>query len=83
MVEKSCDPFSTKFKSETDDERLFNYCLICQKEEEFFIQKAMGWALRERSKTNVESVIKFLNEIDAQLTEREALKWLKSRSVKI
>ena len=71
-----------KRKQETDDERLFYYCSLCRGEEEFFIQKAMGWALRERSKTNESSVHRFLESNQMPpLTEREALKWLRNKGL--
>lgn len=47
-------------------------------EEEFFIRKAIGWALREYSKTNKESVAKFIknhkNEL-SMLSIREGSKY--------
>jgi len=45
---------------------------------EFFINKAIGWILREYSKTNPEWVMDFLetNEL-SNLSKKEALKWLK------
>jgi 3-methyladenine DNA glycosylase AlkD len=44
---------------------------------EFFIQKAIGWALREYSKSNPESVKKFLSENSlAKLSVREAGRYL-------
>lgn len=39
-----------KKKSKTDFERLFTYCTQTAHEKEFFIRKAIGWALREYSK---------------------------------
>ena len=42
---------------------------------EFFIRKAIGWALREYSKTNPEWVITFVaNNKLSPLSEKEALK---------
>jgi 3-methyladenine DNA glycosylase AlkD len=48
----------------------------------FFIRKAVGWALRERSYVAPDEVRAFLREYDAQLaalTKREALKALRRR----
>ena len=47
---------------------------------EFFINKAIGWILREYSKTDSQAVINFVenNEL-ANLSKREALKWLKNQ----
>lgn len=50
--------------------------------DEFFIRKAVGWALRERSYAAPDEVRAFLREYDAQLaplTRREALKALQRR----
>jgi len=38
------------------------------KEERFFIRKAIGWVLRERSKADPESVVKFVNEYADRLS---------------
>jgi 3-methyladenine DNA glycosylase AlkD len=46
---------------------------------EFFIQKAIGWALREYSKTDALAVKNFVENNDLpKLSKREALKWLAS-----
>ena len=49
-----------RHKHATDAERLFSYCTRCMHEKEFFIRKAIGWALREYSKSNPERVAAFL-----------------------
>ena len=49
-----------KHKEQTDAERLFAHCLRCAHEKEFFIRKAIGWALREYSKHDPEAVAAFL-----------------------
>jgi len=49
-----------KHKKDTDSKRLFAYCLARADEKEFFIRKAIGWALREYSYANPEGVQKFL-----------------------
>ena len=66
-----------KFKQHTNEEKLFNHIKIVSQSKEFFIQKAIGWALREYSKTNPSSVRMFVTnyeEILAPLSKREALK---------
>ena len=40
------------YKEATDTSRLFDYCLLRAGDNEFFIRKAIGWALREYSKTD-------------------------------
>lgn len=54
--------FQLKWKKETDFKRLFDYCEKKMDEKEFFIQKAIGWALREYSKTDKRSVQEFLKK---------------------
>ncbi len=49
-----------KHKRATDAEQLFKHCLSCAHESDFFIRKAIGWALREHSKTDPRAVSKFL-----------------------
>jgi 3-methyladenine DNA glycosylase AlkD len=67
--------FQLKYKKETDEQLLYHYIRMCKDSKEFFIQKAIGWALREYSKTNPESVIRFVeSEHLAPLSKREALK---------
>jgi 3-methyladenine DNA glycosylase AlkD len=45
----------------TNEAQLFRYCLALAGEKEFFIRKAIGWALREYSKTEPEAVVEFLD----------------------
>lgn len=69
--------YSLSWKGATDAERLFRYCTKLGKEKEFFIRKAIGWALREYSKTNPTAVSKFLQTADlSPLSLREARKRL-------
>lgn len=49
-------------KGRTDTRRLFRFCADRLHEKEFFIRKAIGWALREYAKTDPESVASFLRE---------------------
>lgn len=76
-----CHPLSLpqlKYKAETDKARLFKFCLSVAHEEEFFIRKAIGWALREYSKTNSTAVSEFVEEYRESLSNlsvREALKY--------
>jgi 3-methyladenine DNA glycosylase AlkD len=65
-----------KWKERTDQERLFRYCLARADENEFFIRKAIGWALRQYSWTNPEAVRAFVAAHDGELSglsKREAL----------
>lgn len=73
------------YKSRTDSDRLFAYCLARAGDKEFFIRKAIGWALREYSKTNERAVRAFVHEHEdtlAPLSRVEALKWLNRRAAR-
>lgn len=66
-----------KHRRKTDEARLFEYCLKQGNDADFFIRKAMGWALREYAKTRPEEVRRFVEQHQAHLsglTVREALK---------
>lgn len=69
--------YQLKFKAKTDEIKLFSIIKKNQHDTEFFIQKAIGWALREYSKTNSQTVIDFIasNNITG-LAKREGLKWI-------
>ncbi|EDV28685.1 hypothetical protein TrispH2_003164 [Trichoplax sp. H2] len=65
------------YKENTNQEKLFRYSLACAKEKEFFIRKAIGWALRNQFRVNPSAVKKFVKENDnklSYLTKKEALK---------
>lgn len=68
-----------EYKERTDEQRLFRYCLLCAHEPEFFIRKAIGWALRQYARTSPAAVRQFLANNRAQLSGlslREAAKHL-------
>jgi 3-methyladenine DNA glycosylase AlkD len=70
-------------KNVTDAGRLFDYCLLRASDGEFFVRKAIGWALREYSKTDEAAVRGFVAENAdrlAPLSRKEALKWLERRA---
>jgi 3-methyladenine DNA glycosylase AlkD len=78
-LQRSSIMFQKAYKKDTDTVLLSKYILHCKESKEFFIQKAIGWALREYSKTNPDWVKGFVqgNKL-SPLSEREALKRLKS-----
>ncbi|MBT8195066.1 MAG: DNA alkylation repair protein [Bacteroidia bacterium] len=66
-----------KFKENTDSKFLFQYCKKHREDNEFFIRKAIGWALREYSKTNPKAVKSFVKSTNlSNLSVREATKYL-------
>lgn len=70
--------FQLKYKNATDEQRLFRYILLSADSDQFFIQKAIGWALREYSKTAADAVEQFIKKHDElkPLSKREGMKWL-------
>jgi 3-methyladenine DNA glycosylase AlkD len=71
--------FQLKYKQNTDAQRLFKYCAETMHEKEFFIRKAIGWVLREYSKTCPEAVAQFVSDHSSELSslsKREACKYI-------
>lgn len=67
--------FQLKYRKETNEALLFETITALKTSPEFFIRKAIGWSLREYSKTNPEAVIRFVeNNTLSGLSKREALK---------
>jgi 3-methyladenine DNA glycosylase AlkD len=65
------------WRDKTDAPRLFSYCKALAHEEEFFIQKAIGWALRDYARHAPDDVRKFTAQHRlAPLSYREANKHL-------
>jgi 3-methyladenine DNA glycosylase AlkD len=80
-LRRSCLLFQLKYKNDTDTQLLEHIIDPLVNENEFFIRKAIGWILREYSKTNPEYVMRYVNNHKLSgLSEREALKWIKNRS---
>jgi len=69
--------FQLKYKDQVDTSLLKYVITRLLGSNEFFINKAIGWILREYSKTNPTWVAAFVAETDLHpLSKREALKWL-------
>lgn len=67
------------WKTQTDETRLFAYALTLAPETDFFIRKAIGWALRDHARTRPQAVRGFLKKhqsVLSGLTQREAGKHL-------
>jgi 3-methyladenine DNA glycosylase AlkD len=72
-----------RYKQRTDADRLFAYCTAQAGHRDFFIRKAIGWALREYARTDPEAVRSFVHEHSTRLSPlsvREALKNITPRS---
>lgn len=78
-LQRSSLLFQKAYKKDTDTEMLARYIIHLAGSKEFFVQKAIGWALREYSKTDPRWVVKFVktNKL-ASLSEREAMKRIKN-----
>lgn len=64
-------------RERTDVDRLFRYCLARAEETEFFIRKAIGWALRDYAYVDPEAVAGFVSSHRGRLSGlsfREATK---------
>ncbi|MBB4826749.1 3-methyladenine DNA glycosylase AlkD [Sporosarcina luteola] len=74
-VNRSAILHQLKYKGETDTDLLFKMIRRHADSHEFFIQKAIGWVLREYAKTNPQAVKTFVRENTLKpLSRREALK---------
>ncbi len=71
--------FQLKYKDEVNEDLLYDFILQTKDSKEFFIEKAAGWALRQYSKFNKQSVQNFIRSHPdlANLTVREGSKYLK------
>jgi 3-methyladenine DNA glycosylase AlkD len=73
--------FQLKYKKKTDINLMSEYIQQLQGSKEFFINKAIGWILREYSKTDGNWVANYvLNNPLAPLSRREALKWMERKN---
>lgn len=71
--------FQLFYKKNTDTALLFDYIRRKKDSQEFFIQKAMGWALRQHTRTDAQAVIDFVEQEGnlPRLTVKEALRLIK------
>ena len=74
-LQRVCLIFQLTYRKQTDTELMFNYMRQLNHSKEFFIQKAIGWALRQHARTDADVVRQFVeNTYLALLSKREALK---------
>ena len=79
-LRRSAILFQLKYKKETDTALLFTIIQENLGSDEFFVNKAIGWALREYSKVDKTAVTHFVQNTPLHpLSQREALKWLNAR----
>ncbi len=74
-LNRSAILFQLGYKDKTNAQLLFSLCDQHKSSDEFFIKKAIGWALREYSKVNPEAVQLYVSKAKLKaLSEKEALK---------
>ena len=76
-LQRSAVIYQLKQKSKTDTEILEHNIMALIDHKDFFIRKAIGWALREYAKTNPDFTLKFVEnhkDLLSNLSIREALK---------
>lgn len=74
-LQRTCLIHQLKYKSQTDSDYLTEAILQLNHSDEFFIRKAIGWALRQYARINPEWVIRF-TEVNSlkPLSKKEALR---------
>ena len=74
-LNRSAIIFQLSYKKNTDFELLISECERHKTSKEFFIQKAIGWALRDYSRFNPNGVQAYVNATNLMpLSKREALR---------
>lgn len=77
-LQRTCLIFQLKYRDQTDFELMKSFIIPLSDSKEFFIRKAIGWALRQYTRTNPDAVIDFVAEQPmSNLSQREALRLLK------
>ncbi len=76
-LRRACILFQLNYKKETDFDLLCDIIRENLDSKEFFINKAIGWSLRQYARTDPKAVKKFANSTPLQpLSRREAMKHL-------
>ena len=78
-LQRSCLLFQIKYKEKTDLDLLFGFIGRLSDHNSFWIRKAIGWSLREYSKTDPRAVSSYVSAHPglSGLSKREALKVIK------
>lgn len=67
--------FQLSYGKATNTELMFNAMRHCASSDEFFLRKAIGWALRQHSRTDADAVREFVEtQPMSNLSKREALR---------
>lgn len=76
-LNRTCLLFQLFYQENTDFELLKGLILQYLAIKEFFIQKAIGWSLRQYSRTNPDAVRDFVDELNlSTVARREAIKYI-------
>lgn len=77
-LNRSAILFQLSYKEQTNFELLKSECEKHKESQEFFIQKAIGWALRDYSRFNPNGLKSYVNSTNLKpLSQREALRNIK------
>lgn len=77
-LNRSAILFQLSYKDKTNFDLLKSECEKHKESKEFFIQKAIGWALRDYSRFNPTGVAEYVNSTNLKpLSQREALRNIK------
>lgn len=80
---RACIIFQLKYRNKTDLDFLSKRILENNSSPEFFLQKAIGWSLREYSKTDPKWVTTFVNKNELKpLSRREAMRLINNENEK-
>jgi 3-methyladenine DNA glycosylase AlkD len=79
-LRRACILFQLNYKQQTDFPLMQAIIRENLGSQEFFINKAIGWALRQHTRVDPKGVRKFVAETSLHpLSAREALKWIEKR----
>jgi 3-methyladenine DNA glycosylase AlkD len=77
-LNRSAIIFQLSYKEKTNFDLLKSECEKHKDSKEFFIQKAIGWSLRDYSRLNPDGVLEFVNSTKLKpLSKREAIRNIK------
>ena len=79
-LQRSCILFQLKYKKDTDLKLLYYIIDRLKNSNEFFIQKAIGWILREYSKFDPDEITRYVKNTQLKpLSAREAMKVIRRK----
>jgi len=83
-LQRTCLLFQLKYKSNVDIQLLNELIAAFHQNKDFFIQKAIGWSLRELSKTFPNQTNEIIAKYSLEgLAKREALKWISKHNIQL